>query len=143
MNASSRTPAIVGFLIAGFLVLAIGWIVSSRGGGPRHAAVPPLRVIAPASGDTVDNPVALEFRTPAALKSGPAGWVADDLHLHAMVDDREIMPAAADIQSGDSTFVWRLPRLETGARRIHLTWAGRHHGNLVGPRDTVVVYVRP
>src|SRR5690606_29759157 len=95
---------------------------------------------APASGDTVTNPVTLRFRTPADLAFDSAmGWMAGDLHLHAMVGTLEIMPAAADIEGSGSTFTWRLPALDAGTHRIYLTWAGRHHGSLRGQADTVVV----
>ena len=137
----SRTPAIIGFLIAGAVILGASFFVStldSDGGDD----VPPLAIDAPVSGDTLTNPVTIRFRTPGDLAFDSAmGWMAGDLHLHAMVGALEIMPAAADIAGSDSTFTWRLPPLAAGTHRIYLTWAGRHHGNLRGQADTVVVHV--
>lgn len=140
---SSRTPAIIGFLVAGAVILGASFFVSTldRDG---YDAVPPISIVAPASGDTVENPLTITFRTPGALAYDNAmGWMAGELHLHAMVNGREFMPAAADIAPQDSTFTWRLPSIDPGEHRIYLTWAGRHHGNLRGQADTVVVHVRP
>lgn len=138
----NRTPAIIGFLVAGALILIAGYCVGRRVDS-AGAGMPPLRVLAPAHGDTVRNPVALEFATPARLEPGAAGWMADDMHLHLIVDDVELMPAAADITAADSSFVWRLPPLEPGSHRLHLTWAGRHHGNLPGRTDTLHLHILP
>lgn len=137
----SRTPAIIGFLIAGALILGASFFVSTldRDGNDD---VPPIAIDAPASGDTLTNPVTIRFRTPGDLAFDSAmGWMAGDLHLHAMAGDREIMPAAVDIAGADSAFTWRLPDLDPGTHRIYLTWAGRHHGNLRGQADTVVVHL--
>lgn len=141
--APSRTPAIVGFLIAGAAILGASFLASTRDRSDVDD-VPPITMIAPAPGDTVAGPLTLEFRTPAALElHGGMGWMAGDLHLHAMVNDSEYMPAAADVAAaGDSTWTWRLSALEPGDYRIYLTWAGRHHGNLRGVTDTVRIHVR-
>lgn len=140
----ARTPAIIGFLIAGAGILGLGFLASARqSADTASAALPPLYIVAPAHGDTVSNPVAIRFHTPADLQLGRAGWGAGELHLHVMADDREIMPAAADIATDGSAFVWRLPPLPPGTRRLHLTWAGRDHGNLDGVTDTVQLHILP
>jgi hypothetical protein len=137
----NRTPAIIGFLVAGAVILGASFFVSTRRDDASDD-IPTLTIAAPASGDTVENPVTVVFRTPGALTFDPAmGWTAGDLHLHAMVGGLEIMPAAADIAAADSVYTWRLPTLDTGTHRLYLTWAGRHHGNLRGLADTVLVHV--
>ena len=138
-----RTPVIVGFLLAGAAILGVSFFVSSRQMDPDvFDDVPPLTILAPASGDSVANPVTVVFRTPGALAYDERmGWMGGDLHLHAMVGEQEIMPAATDIAPRDSVFTWRLPALGQGTHRLYLTWAGRHHGNLRGRADTVVVHV--
>src|SRR5690606_11484453 len=94
--SSTRTPAIVGFLLAGAAILTVSFLVSSRGGG-EAGDVPPFTILAPATGDTVTNPVTIIFRTPGELRLDPSmGWSTRALHLHTMVGTREIMPAAAD-----------------------------------------------
>lgn len=141
MAEKNRTPAIVGFLAAGALILAFGFMAGRGDGADGMDGVPALRVATPASGDTVRNPVRVTFSTPAPLDLGPMGWAASDLHLHIMIDGVEFMPAAADIETGSGTFTWTLPTLEAGDRTFYLTWAGRHHGNLRGVTDTVTVHV--
>lgn len=143
MPEKNRTPAIIGFLVAGALILTFGFLAGLRNGSDDMDGVPALRVQAPAPGDTVENPVRVLFTTPAPLELGPMGWAASDLHLHIMVDGTEHMPAAGDIESADGTFTWTLPPLDPGDRTFHLTWAGRHHGNLRGVTDTVTVTVLP
>lgn len=137
----NRTPAIIGFLVAGALILAVGFVAGMRDGS-SDGGVPALTVLGPPDGDTVTNPVTLRFTTPAPLRLGTAGWMAGDKHLHLMVGDVEHMPAAADITAGDDSFAWRLPALPIGTHRVYLTWAGRHHGNLQGTTDTVHLHVR-
>lgn len=140
--ARSRTPAIIGFLIAGAAILGVSFFVSTLP-DTSYDDVPPLTISSPASGDSVWNPVVVTFRTTGALRLDPGmGWTAGDLHLHAIADSREIMPAAADIIGADSIYTWRLPDLDSGTHRLYLTWAGRHHGNLRGMADTVVIHVR-
>ena len=142
--SQSRTVAIIGFLTAGAVILGLGFCLGGNGGG-SGSAVAPLHILEPGDGDTLANPVTLTFRTPAPLHVHPSmGWTANDMHLHAMADSVEIMPAAADIAPrGDSIFHWRLPTLPAGTHRIHLTWAGRHHGNLRGVADTITVHILP
>jgi hypothetical protein len=139
-----RTPAIIGFLVAGAVILGASFFVTSIGtiGGDSYDDVPRISITAPASGDTVTNPVTLLFDTPGDLAFDPAmGWMAGDLHLHAMLGSVELMPAAADIAVAGAAWTWRLPRLDTGTHRLYLTWAGRHHGNLRGQTDTIVINV--
>lgn len=143
-NPPSRTPAIIGFLVAGAVILGASFFVTSIGSidGASYDDVPPVSITAPASGDTVANPVTLVFETPGELVFDPAmGWVASDLHLHAMVGSLELMPAAADIAATGSAWTWRLPQMDAGTHRVYLTWAGRHHGNLRGETDTIVINV--
>jgi hypothetical protein len=137
----NRTPAIIGFLIAGAVILGASFLVSTLD-GDAFDDVPPLTIAYPATGDTVANPVVIVFRTPGELTFDPAmGWTAGELHLHAMVGGLEVMPAAADIAAADSAWSWRLPAIGAGTHRVYLTWAGRHHGNLRGVADTVVIHV--
>ena len=137
----NRTPAIIGFLIAGALILAVGFIAGMRDGSPADG-LPALAVISPADGDSLSNPITLEFTTPAPLRLGTAGWMAGDMHLHLMAGDTELMPAASDITAGETSFTWQLPRLPAGTHRVYLTWAGRHHGNLAGTTDTLRLHIR-
>jgi hypothetical protein len=140
---TSRTPAVAGFLIAGALLLAIGYIANRQSSvvGDVAPDLPPLSITAPASSDTVRNPIELRFTTPAQLELTRDGWTADDMHLHLMIDGNEVMPAATDITATSGAFVWRLPLLDSGTHRLYLTWAARHHGNLAGVTDTLSLFV--
>ncbi|CAN5625387.1 hypothetical protein BH23GEM9_BH23GEM9_27200 [soil metagenome] len=140
---TSKTPAIVGFLIGGAIILALGFVGHAFDDRDEGDGVPTLRVMSPASGDSLRNPVVLRFSTDADLGLGRYGWSAGDLHLHAMTDHTEIMPAAADITADSPGFVWRLPHLEPGERRVYLTWAGRNHANLRGRTDTLHLHILP
>ena len=130
--------------MAGAAILGASFLASSLDRGASDGDdVPPISIVEPAQGDTIADSPLLVFRTDAPLELHPGmGWMAGDLHLHAMVGEREIMPAAADIQARDSLWTWQLPVLGPGTHRLHLTWAGRHHGNLRGRTDTVTVHVR-
>ena len=137
----TRTPAIIGFLVAGAAILGVSFFVNSLD-RDAYDNVPPISIAKPASGDTVSNPVTLVFHTPGQLEfDSSMGWMASDLHLHTMVGSVELMPAAADIIVTDSAYTWRLPRLDTGTHRLYMTWAGRHHGNLRGETDTILIHV--
>jgi hypothetical protein len=138
---TSRAPAIAGFLGAGALLLAISFFADRRPRGPAPE-LPPIRMLAPRSGDEVANPVTVRFTTPAPLRLSTNGWTAGDLHLHVLIDGVELMSSAVAIQSQSDTFTWRLPPLERGGHRIYLTWAARHHANLAGATDTISITVR-
>ena len=138
----SRTPAIIGFLIAGAALLLISFL-ANQDGTAGDVALPALHILQPSTSDTVVNPLELRFVTPAALSLTAQGWTVNGVHLHLLVDGDELMPAAADITATDSAYIWRLPVLAPGAHRLYLTWAGRHHGNLAGPADTVTFIIRP
>jgi hypothetical protein len=143
MSTPSRTPAIIGFLIAGAAILGLGFF-GDRFSRDDDATLPALAIVAPADGDSLRNPVTLRFTSAAPLELHTGmGWMAGELHIHAMVDGAEIMPAAADIRPAGNAWEWRLPLLDAGERTVYLTWAGRHHGNLTGPTDTIRIRVLP
>jgi hypothetical protein len=123
-------PAIAaGYAVAGATVLWLGFWVSGR--EPRVAAMPEARALVlyePAGGTLVERPVDLLFRTSAPLRLERQGWVAGDLHVHAMIDGVAHMPGAADIQElGPGRFRYRLSGVGAGTRTVQLVWAGRDH----------------
>jgi hypothetical protein len=110
-------------------------------GAEARADAPSLVLVSPSTGDTVASPLRLRFTAGDRLALGPMGWASDDLHLHAYVDGREIMPAAADIVAADDgAFEWTL-RLEPGVRRLRLQWAAMDHGALTAGRSTEITVV--
>jgi hypothetical protein len=123
-------------LVAG--AVAAAWL--TRGGD--DAGVPDVAIDHPLHGDSVTNPVRIVFRSAAALEAGPGGWGAGDLHIHALVNGREVMPAAADITAaGAGRWEWRLPPLQPGEQRVALQWADRLHRPAAPPADSVTFTV--
>lgn len=118
-------------------------------GGPADGAeavlqAPELVIDAPASGDTIRGPVALEFQLSAPLTAGPAGWQWRDLHLHAEVDGASLMPRTTDIARTEGGYRWTLPALPPGSRRLRLGWAGDDHRPLAaGVTPEIIVFVAP
>jgi hypothetical protein len=139
-----QVHAAAGFILAGAVIIGLGTVGRWRQQPPPDD-VPPLRILEPASGDSVDGPLVVHFRTPAELRLDPRlGWIAGDLHLHLAVDGTEIMPAAADItDTGDGTFAWRVAGTRPGPVRLHLTWAGPDHRRIDGPADTIRIRLAP
>ncbi len=134
----SRKAAIIGFLIAGAALLGLSMFAQSH----RTAAtvdVPRRDVV-----DVVlapDGSVVLRFRTPAPLALTSMGWVAGNLHLHALVDSVTRMAGAADLAHvAADTFQWTLPPLDAGAHEVSLFWADMDHrdiGDSIRHRFTV------
>lgn len=103
------------------------WLWVAEPGGSKGDARP-LTVLRPADGATVPDSVELIFQTDAPLRNSPMGWMAGSLHLHAVIDGREIMPAAADIREiGTGRYRWTLPPLGEGDHVLRLYWAGLDH----------------
>ncbi len=144
---SSRLVPLIGGL--GILMVGAGIVVGAvQALRPQPtdavpADVPALTLLSPAVDDTVETPVPLRFTAGDRLELGGMGWASGDLHLHAYVDGREIMPAAADIEAlQDGTFRWTLP-VEPGTRTIQLRWAGMSHGAIeAGASDAIRVHAR-
>ncbi|HSJ15072.1 MAG TPA: hypothetical protein VK939_11695 [Longimicrobiales bacterium] len=127
--AGVRAPVVIGFLLAGGLLLGLGLFADRIRGGPERG-LPDLLLVAPARGDTVSGELYVRFQTSAPLALGRMGWAAGDLHPHLLLDGRELMAAAADIEPTPDGFIWRLPTPEPGEHTLLLTWAGTHHGTL-------------
>lgn len=118
-------------------------------GGPSDGAEavlqsPELVISAPAAGDTVSPPLAIEFQLAAPLTAGPAGWQWRNLHLHAEVDGTSLMPRPTDIIRTEAGYRWTLPGLLPGTRRLRLGWAGDDHRPLAaGASPEISVFVAP
>lgn len=138
-------PVVITFLIGGALILTLGFWAGSRERGPAKEIVPQLTLIEPTDGAVVGQPLELLFEAPARLGMGPGGWGTRRLHLHALVDGVEIMPAATDIQAvGENRYRWVLSNISPGRHEIRLQWAGLDHRPISeGASETVVIEVRP
>lgn len=145
-RASVRST-VIAFVVLGITVLSLGFWVAGldRTSDPFSLqAAPPVTIIEPADGDAVGSSITLVFETPARLQLYPSGWAAGRLHLHAIVDGIEIMPAAVDIEAvGRNRFTWKLPAQRPGPRTIRLEWATPDHQPVeAGGSSEIQVYVQ-
>jgi hypothetical protein len=126
-----RAPLIIGFLLAGGALLALGLFADRLRRAPDDARLPALTLVAPAPDDTVDaGPVRVHFQSSEPLRLGSMGWVAGDLHPHILLDGRELMAAAADIRETPDGYEWLLPAVAPGPHTLLLAWAASHHGTV-------------
>jgi len=119
-------------------VLLLGFALWANEAGKRAAAdapgIPQISLLSPADGEVVEGVAALEFRTEAVLRRGPAGWETEGggLHIHVYIDGTYVMPGADSIELlPDGTYRWTLGALPPGTRELRLFWADRFHRELV------------
>lgn len=147
-QSGSSSPIVQMVAGLGILMVAAGIIVGTVQAlrpGPELPAdgAPALILLAPQTGDTIDGAIPLHFTAGDSLQLGGMGWASGELHVHAYVDGREFMPAAADIEAlPDGTFRWTLAAA-SGNRIVQLRWAGMNHGPIdAGQSAPVEVLVR-
>lgn len=139
------TPKILGFLVAGALLIAVSlWVGDRRGTAAARTGPAPLVVSQPAADTTVSEPLVVEFATTAPLRLTLAGWQADSYHLHALVDGAQRMPAANDITDlGGGRFRWTLGSVGPGPHDLRLIWARPDHRSVPeGASEVVPLQVR-
>ena len=126
---------VFGWIGGGLLLLGLFFLVrsflpggSDTGAGPGAGGIPALRILSPAPGDTVDQPVVVEFDAGARLEPGPTGWTADGRHLHLFAGQAEMMATSAEIErAGGTRYRWRMQRLPHGATTLRLAWSDERH----------------
>ncbi|HET9986672.1 MAG TPA: hypothetical protein VFQ38_24050 [Longimicrobiales bacterium] len=136
------TPKILGFLVAGALLIAVSlWVGDRRGTATASSGPAALVVGQPAADATVAEPLVVEFATTAPLRLTPAGWQADAYHLHALVDGAQRMPAANDITDlGGGRFRWTLGSVGPGPHELRLIWARPDHRSVPEGASEVVSF---
>ncbi len=126
----SIAPLVVSLLVAGALILVMGYWVGKRQAAGAAVDSPPgnLTLLEPRDGAVVDgDALVLVFRTDAPLELTPRGWLAGAWHVHAMVDDVARMAGASDLRaSGAGHFAWTLV-LPPGEHTLALRWATLEH----------------
>lgn len=134
---------VIGLLLAGLAILALGFWVNARGGDERDVAERlAITLLSPAAGDTVASRPVLRFETRARLRPAPEGWRAGRLHIHAVVDGVEHMPTAADLrQIGMNRYEWRLPAFAPGPHRAFLQWSGPGHEPITTGASRAVEFI--
>lgn len=127
---------VLGALGGVMILLAVFFAVRSLLGlGARDAGlpadIPPLTIVQPAEGAAVRDPVQIRFKTPARLFPTGSGWGTEALHLHAVVNGREVMPGGGDVAAeGADRYRWTLRLGTPGAYTLRLHWAGPDHAPL-------------
>ena len=144
MGLADRVFGVIGGVA---VLLGLVFLVWSLAGGPadgQASTAPQLRILAPAPGAEVGQPVVVEFDAGTPLLPAAGGWMADGRHLHLFAGATELMPAPADLRPVSGTrYRWTLPRLPAGPTTLHLTWSGDTHRSLAeGASDTVAVRLR-
>ena len=135
-------PVIIGMGLTIVLLIVLGYIAQQRR-QQQSVAAPVLRVLYPAPGASVDSPLVIQFATTAPLALQPTGWGAGNLHLHAMVNGVEYMPAAAEITRGDSAYHWTIAPVARAPIELYLGWADQRHRALgAGASDTITATLR-
>jgi hypothetical protein len=117
---------VLGFVVAGVLLLVIGFWTAQRQQNPPADAVPVVTLLSPASDTTVGGALTVHFKTSAPLRLGPAGWAAGRYHLHALLDGVELMPGATDIRQVEGGgYTWAVTPVRPGV--FQLLWARPDH----------------
>jgi hypothetical protein len=133
----SRTPlypVVIGFALAGVLILALGFWVARR---PDRVA-PRVVLISPAGDTAIAGPLELYFESSIPLQLTHTGWGNGPHHLHALIDSVEVMAAASDLRpAGDRRYRWTLTRIERPVT-VQLVWALPNHGRLTTGASQVV-----
>ena len=132
------------------LLLGLVFLVRSFGeggadtGARAAAAIPALRILSPAAGAELAQPLAVELDAGTALVAGPTGWTADGRHLHLFAGRTEVMATATELQpAGGTRYRWALPRLPAGQTTLRLAWSDERHRTLPeGASATIPVRLR-
>jgi hypothetical protein len=121
----SRKAAIIGFLIAGAVLLGLSLFAQRIRTAPA-ASVPVMEALTDSA--PAGLPLQLRIVTPAHLSIGSMGWAAEGLHPHVLVDTTSIMAAPSDLRHvAADTFLWTLPALPAGTHILQLYWADMGH----------------
>jgi methionine-rich copper-binding protein CopC len=105
--------------------------------------LPPLRIVTPANGATVGNPVVVVVETTADLmKAGMGGHGMSDepaRHLHVDIGTRMTMPTARQLTKvGSNRYSIALGRVRAGRQVLRVYWADAHHKPIGGGQIVTV-----
>lgn len=112
--------------------------------------LPPLRIVSPANGAVMSNPVRVVVETPADLskmtmgakRPGTQGMQAMP-HLHIDIDRRSSMPTMKHLTKvGPNRYRFSLGTVEPGRHTIRVYWADPTHHKPMGPVHAVAITVK-
>ena len=120
-------PILIGFALAGALVLGLGLWAATRTGPPPG---PVLTLVTPSQDTTIIGVLEVRFRTSAPLELQSTGWGVGAYHVHALVGETDLMPGAAEIRpQAANEYLWTLPPFERNAR-LQLVWSRANHSRV-------------
>ncbi len=131
---------LLGFIGGAMIAAAIGLLlfsgIRSDGAGPQP---PALRLVSPGDGDIVQAPLTLTFLSEVPLTPGPGGWGTGEYHVHAMIDNVEVMAGPSDVVRGtDGHYRWTIPAAGPGKKSIRLFWSDANHVPVVGEAQAAI-----
>lgn len=134
---------LLGAVGAAMILLAVGVFLF---GGPADGGVPTappplLQLAAPAAGDTVPSTLQIHFTSTAPVTPMPGGWGAEGYHLHARLDQRELMPGPDDVRREGEGYVWTIPGVPPGERELSISWSDAAHRPLAETSTPSIVIV--
>jgi hypothetical protein len=133
-HRSQLFAAVIGFALAGTLILGLGFWVANR----PTASLPALSLISPRHDTLVDGPLKVQFETNVTLRLQPTGWGSGRYHVHALLDSTELMPAAGDLKAlGSNRYEWIMPAPQR-PHRLQLVWALPNHARLATGSSAII-----
>ncbi|HUP89052.1 MAG TPA: hypothetical protein VM100_06880 [Longimicrobiales bacterium] len=129
MNETRKSimPVVVGIALTAVLLVFLAYAASKR--RAEIDAVPRLTLLSPTEGASVTLPLIVRFTSTVPLELQSMGWTAASHHLHAWLDNTQLMPAAKDIHKIDgNTYEWRIDQTPHGDQmQFRLSWADMKH----------------
>ena len=113
-------------------------------GSAQEERLPPLAIVTPKSGATVQSPVVVVFETPADLSMMTMGehGMAMGPHLHMELDGRLTMPTFKQVtRLTPTTYQVTVGPATPGSHTIRVYWAGKDH-KPIGPVQVVTALVQ-
>ncbi|CAN5861498.1 hypothetical protein BH23GEM3_BH23GEM3_07440 [soil metagenome] len=131
----SRRGMVVGVLLVVLALLGFGlWVDHEARQISATGPLPPeIVLLEPTNGATVSGPLELVFEAEAELRRGPGGWQSGPFHIHAAIDEREIMPGGDDIRRVSGIrYIWTIRSIPPGQRTLRLFWSDHRHQEVAG-----------
>jgi len=113
-------------------------------GSSRGERLPPLAIVTPKSGATVQSPVVVVFETPADLSMMTISehGMALGPHLHVELDGRLTMPTFQQVtRLHPTTYQVTVGPAKPGSHTIRVYWAGKDH-KPISPVQAVTALVQ-
>ncbi len=110
-----------------------------------EAPLPPLKILMPENGATVDTHLAVIFQTPADLSKMTISAPAPGTHLHIDAQDVSVMPSREQlVRLGEDRylFLFDLPA-KPGKNTLRVYWSDAQHETITRTVQQITVTVAP